>query len=368
MTLTSPRPAASRVSGQDPGQKIGVTALIWILVAAGSLHLSIFISHQLGLGFVRLPEAFALTEGISGLTCMLLLIPFLRARGQQGPWLEWSPRCLVLLVAARWLGVALLAGAGALFYETVSLCLYIPLLVIIANILDPRGAKVLVTGFAVAIGLGGLILMQREDLREFTVLTDWRLPLALLVAIGVMHSLAGLWRTTITDLSLGLNREIELAKRATTDDLTGLKTRAVGESVLMESVEAGLETAVLLIDVDHFKLINDTLGHLQGDEVLRRITAVVKQTTRASDCVCRWGGEEFLVVLTGEAARSALGAAESLRSRIVGQRMLDGRPVTVSIGVAMIRTGETHSELLARADAALYLAKGAGRNRVQMAA
>jgi diguanylate cyclase (GGDEF)-like protein len=124
--------------------------------------------------------------------------------------------------------------------------------------------------------------------------------------------------------------------------------------------------AVVMADVDHFKRVNDEFGHLLGDEVLRQISSLFHQQVRKTDVVCRYGGEEFGIVLTQAAVRQAVGVAEKLR-RSVESWQFPGVPrtVTVSAGVAVFPDhGTTRDCLVRAADTALYAAKQAGRNRV----
>lgn len=160
---------------------------------------------------------------------------------------------------------------------------------------------------------------------------------------------------------------------ALTDELTGLYNRryvfAHLNELLARMPEGGNQTAVMLFDIDHFKLVNDQHGHLAGDEVLRELSSRALRHVRSVDLVGRLGGEEFIVVMPETNLGGAAIVAERLRAAVADEMfMLDGQstlPVTISIGVAV--TGERTDELddlLKRADDALYAAKNAGRNRV----
>lgn len=161
---------------------------------------------------------------------------------------------------------------------------------------------------------------------------------------------------------------------AATDELTGLPNRRR----LREALDAALArgrtgdhpVAVVMFDVDRFKLINDTHGHAVGDEVLRHLARTLVPTLRRDDLLGRQGGEEFLAVMPGTAAPAALQVAERMRMALAdGVVQLDSGSLryTASAGVAVSHPGETAVTLLARADAALYRAKRLGRNRVEMA-
>ncbi|MBC7940595.1 MAG: GGDEF domain-containing protein [Chitinophagaceae bacterium] len=130
--------------------------------------------------------------------------------------------------------------------------------------------------------------------------------------------------------------------------------------------EAG-DNALFAIDIDHFKRINDRHGHDVGDEVLRKVVAVVAARKRAGDQLFRVGGEEFLLLLPGLPEQAALNVAEELRQRLARTELLPGEEVTVSIGVSMLGAGQSVQQWVKRADIALYDAKRSGRNRVSLA-
>jgi diguanylate cyclase (GGDEF)-like protein len=119
-----------------------------------------------------------------------------------------------------------------------------------------------------------------------------------------------------------------------------------------------------MIDIDHFKRINDERGHGAGDAVLNGLVSLVKDRSRQIDLMFRMGGEEFVLLLpaTGEAQAATL--ADELRVSIAAAPLVDGRPVTVSIGVSEVRGDDSPESWIKRADEALYAAKNAGRNRV----
>jgi diguanylate cyclase (GGDEF)-like protein len=123
---------------------------------------------------------------------------------------------------------------------------------------------------------------------------------------------------------------------------------------------------VALLDVDHFKAVNDSFGHASGDTVLCGVAEVLQSFMRQRDLAGRWGGEEFVLVLPGVSLEQGAQVAERLRSRIESARMLPGRSVTASFGVTAWRQGDTLEALMARADAAMYQAKRGGRNRVEL--
>lgn len=172
-----------------------------------------------------------------------------------------------------------------------------------------------------------------------------------------------------------LEEKLEAAQReASTDPLTGLPNRRAFDHRLQalagEAMNSGAPLSLLLLDVDRFKAINDGWGHPVGDAVLRRVAAVIGESLGAAGHAARFGGEEFAAILPGQGAEAAARTAERLRAAVAGQTFTvraTGRSIgsiTVSVGVAAYRVGESLSAWLERADAALYQAKQAGRNRV----
>lgn len=164
-----------------------------------------------------------------------------------------------------------------------------------------------------------------------------------------------------------------LRDHALRDTLTGLLNRRAAQQLMEREWasyrEKDLPFCVLMIDVDHFKRINDEHGHAMGDQVLTGLATRLREGTRPSDHIARMGGEEFLVFLPQTELASAHAAAERLRQHIAACQLgQDGLAVTVSIGVAQAApTDEAFEDLLIRADRALYIAKSAGRNRVELA-
>jgi two-component system, NtrC family, C4-dicarboxylate transport sensor histidine kinase DctB len=268
-----------------------------------------------------------------------------------------------------------------------------------------RTERILKSGATVAdIGGHGTYLMVRRPVPE----TDWRvhllLPLAeienaathvAMLAAGavalVALALLYVWqlrlrqaerersRAALEEAHAALARQHEaltalseeLRVQSSTDGLTGLFNRRH----FMETLERLLGTAerhreplaLLLVDADHFKRVNDEHGHPAGDEVLRRLGAMLREETRDGDVAARYGGEEFIVALPRTDAPAALAVAGRMLERMRTTRIGVERGtlvVTVSIGLAVARPGEDMAQLIRRADAALYEAKHGGRNRV----
>jgi len=154
------------------------------------------------------------------------------------------------------------------------------------------------------------------------------------------------------------------------DPLTGVKNRSTMESAIHREMELarrhGTTLSVILMDIDHFKQINDRFGHLCGDQVLRSVAQCAEQTIRESDMLFRYGGEEFLILLTGTYREGARMLAERIRENIqqLAPHAEMKMHLTVSLGVTCIDESDDIDTLFKRADAALYQAKNNGRNQV----
>ncbi len=159
-----------------------------------------------------------------------------------------------------------------------------------------------------------------------------------------------------------------------TDPLTSLANRKYFDQALASAIaEAAADNeamSLLMTDIDHFKKFNDTYGHLTGDQVLRLVALSVKQNVKGQDIAARYGGEEFAVILPNTVLRSAVTVADHIRRAVMSKELMKrstgehlGR-VTISIGVAALRPGDSAQSLIGRADACLYAAKRSGRNRV----
>jgi diguanylate cyclase (GGDEF)-like protein len=181
----------------------------------------------------------------------------------------------------------------------------------------------------------------------------------------------------LADRLLRVRRERDLARQAAEHDgLTGLLNRRALEQRLRaltdESRAGGAGLAMLFLDIDHFKAINDTQGHAGGDLCLRAVAERIGAELRSGDYLGRWGGEEFVALLPGSNIDDARQVSERVRSSIAGNPVaFEERtvPITISIGIAVFDPlRDNAAALTARADAALYRAKQAGRNRVEATA
>jgi len=225
-------------------------------------------------------------------------------------------------------------------------------------------------------GIGGLRLTEMIR-AEFRVL-----PIIVVTGYGSVESTVAAMRRGATDfvakpvdfalLDLRIRQafDLELARRlANTDGLTGLYNHRHLQERLRQEVDRarryGRPLSLIMADLDHFKAFNDRLGHPRGDQALIEVAHTLRQVSRSSDVAARYGGEEFILILPETPAVEAMVVAERTRQCVEALRL--GTPLTVSLGVAAFRDGQSQEALIEAADAALYESKRRGRNRVCLA-
>jgi two-component system cell cycle response regulator len=246
-----------------------------------------------------------------------------------------------------------------------------PLYAEVRRVWDLEGIEVPVRSvialpFSIERGQYGVFMLRRT--RDLPPLgpTDLEFAQAVITA-----AVAVIQRAQTVELTRADNERLE--RLAHTDPLTQLLNRRALTERLTEEMERALRyessLALLMVDLDHFKRINDTFGHLVGDDVLREVSALVRHTIRPTDLVARYGGEEFLVLLPDTAHDTAVAMAERIRERVAGHGFAahEGLALTSSVGLASFPSARIESveDLFARADAALYRAKADGRNCVR---
>jgi diguanylate cyclase (GGDEF)-like protein len=174
----------------------------------------------------------------------------------------------------------------------------------------------------------------------------------------------GLFTDITADADVASARE----NRALTDQLTDLSNRRAGERSVAREVARAQRThrplSFVMFDVDHFKRVNDTHGHMVGDAVLKSVSAWMTELLRAGDIAVRWGGEEFLAILADTNLDEARQFGDRVRRQIEAIDFGEVGQITISGGAAEYRPGEDPDETIARADANLYQAKSLGRNRI----
>ncbi|AEI82826.1 diguanylate cyclase (plasmid) [Cupriavidus necator N-1] len=226
---------------------------------------------------------------------------------------------------------------------------------------------------ALVLAFQGLVLLMRAATTLFqdAVDTPRFSPSVIQTTYIAAYCFASLFVCLGLLLTVSERLRAQFEYLAQRDDLTGvLSRRAVlhaGSSELKNRRASGQPLSLLLMDIDHFKRINDQHGHLVGDRVLAHFAQTVGRALRHTDYLGRFGGEEFVVLLPHTGAEAAFAVAERVRQAVEQQTALAGQPAcTASLGLASIEAGEaTLDELLARADLALYRAKADGRNRVE---
>jgi diguanylate cyclase (GGDEF)-like protein len=202
-------------------------------------------------------------------------------------------------------------------------------------------------------------------------------------------AMAALRRSFLTNLAIGIAIVLatllvvgyavsiyhrQLDALAVTDKLTGIGNRQLFDRELERALSRGRRGndgfSIILLDLDHFKSVNDAHGHLRGDVAIRRVAEVLRERMRAHDLLCRWGGEELAVLARGCALGDAVTLADKLRNAVAEAPLFEpdnGARVTLSAGVTENKSGDSADAVMGRADYALYRAKAGGRNRVEAA-
>ena len=173
---------------------------------------------------------------------------------------------------------------------------------------------------------------------------------------------------TFTDVTNTVIASKKLEKKALHDTLTGLYNREKLNEFLAHEMNVSrrykTDLSIILFDIDNFKSVNDTFGHIAGDNVLRHLSLVVNKAIRNTDILARWGGEEFIIVAPSTALNSAKILAENIRALTCKDKFIDVGTVTCSFGVTKYRYNESIEDIIERVDVALYEAKNSGKNMV----
>lgn len=306
---------------------------------------------------------------VFGALAVLILLPIAFVRLSQGATLHAAVDFAVVAfimgaTVHAWRGgnldrlgmlVAFALASGGCIVATISpagLYWLYPIVMAIAFMVRPRVSIPLYAGVVLWLVIEGEALAQTGQ------------PLAALAAIIVNGVFAMIFAKRTGE------RRVQLEQLATLDALTGAENRRALETEL-EIAIAGFRrdarpVALAVLDLDHFKTINDRFGHDEGDRVLQRFVQLVQASVRRTDRLYRYGGEEFVLLMPATDELSLQLAMSHLRSQIRNGLTVRGEAVTVSIGGAILRTGERREAWFARADDALYRAKQAGRNRLEI--
>ncbi|UUY06761.1 GGDEF domain-containing protein [Pseudomonas sp. J452] len=227
------------------------------------------------------------------------------------------------------------------------------------------------------VDLQGFLYSEQVEQDYRMVYLGGMLALLVIVLVGAIAlRFAALSRALQREVNRRQNTEEQLLtsnctleRLANTDRLTGLWNRLKFEEVAHQEVSRaeryGYPLSLVFFDLDHFKDINDQHGHEVGDQVLCRLAQLVSGHLRESDSLCRWGGEEFLILMPHTDKQQAEQLAEKLRELVARATLLEQQPISASFGIAQLASGELLRDLVRNADAALYRAKQLGRNRVE---
>ncbi len=302
-----------------------------------------------------------------GLIALLGITPFALLRGINGQWLSFA---VDATIETGILGAVLYAWrTGDTYHPSTFLAYFIGVMSVVAvHILGIPGAYWMYPAL-----IGNFFLTDRRN----------ALAIALLALAGLILS-DSLFRSPAEAASYSVTLVVsallayvfayrssmqrqQLEALALKDALTGACNRRalIGElERTKKTFERGRTTfGLLVLDIDHFKKVNDRHGHIAGDKVLMRLAGLLEQSVRAADRVFRYGGEEFVIIATPTSRDSLAAMAENLRGAAERTLEVDGTRLTVSIGGALLRPGESMEAWFSRADTALYSAKDAGRNR-----
>jgi diguanylate cyclase (GGDEF)-like protein len=310
-----------------------------LLLLCGSLAIAVTVLAYLRLRDEHWTLAFV---DVGVISIMLLVFVFV--------YFSRRTRTIGILMALGFIGAALMS---TLLLGTREVYWAFPALMLAYFMLDARQATILTGGFA------GCFLAIVWD--ELPAVDLTKICLALVTTVLLANAFSLTNRRQLADLRRMVN----------IDPLTGAGNRRA-QNLKLDSACAIFRrneraASVLLLDIDFFKQINDTHGHIVGDQILVELSELVKRNTRATESLYRYGGEEFVVVAEQTSLDAAVNLAEKLRSQTERELFAAGIRITVSIGVAELQRGEEKEDWLRRADAALYRAKGRGRNKVIVA-
>lgn len=267
------------------------------------------------------------------------------------PWERWDNRATLALVP----GAFALVVTGRWFDPTNLGSLYALWFVVIFGWIGswhPSRTSVMIAPFAAAVYVIPFLPGSPAESRESLATVVIAIPIAVVLA-EVLAAKTDAMRSAQSSLEASA----ALLERANlTDDLTGVGNRRRAND-LLDAMAPG--DALVLLDLDHFKVVNDTLGHAEGDRVLMELGAYLLESVRDADCVARFGGEEFLILLRGAGGESGV-----IVERLLAGWREAGSGVSLSAGAAVHVAGCTPAATLKRADALLYQAKADGRDRV----
>lgn len=350
----TPDPYAT-IEVADPLEGLRVRISLWLLPLGALAALAAWGLSAIA-GKLSLPDQYLLLPMAAG----FILLEIYLWRNPQGIRRVWQTA--LFMIAAY--------EVFSLFYETgyklhqrdgiTPAALWFPMVYLMAfNLLNRRQAlRFSLIYLASGLLAGGVGLLMSPSLNVSSINTALQFTLSNIAYLALLYMFAYLRR-----------HYAQMHQMAHTDALTNLTNRRAMQQRLEGELDRARRYnrpfALLLADIDHFKQVNDTYGHSVGDQVLREVSGRLAQHLRESDSLARWGGEEFLIL----APETDLHQAHLLAQRLleaIRENPISGVPVTLSLGVACYRQGDTIAALLSRADEAMYRAKASGRNRVML--
>jgi diguanylate cyclase (GGDEF)-like protein len=339
--------------------------------------------------FVRTTFRSVVQRALALMAALCLLHAFMLCMADNGAWI-WVGATVLLIIPVHWMtskarsfpifliGVGLAVAAAITYVALLATWVgeeagFHFLLLILVPVIMVSGRISIFTKWFMVMALAVYILSLDHSFQML-----WRqagspalLHQRAMHAVNIMAVLILLGFGTSHYFLVVVRMQGQLMKLASTDPLTGLNNRRrlmeVAELELAQSRRYQFPMSLIVCDMDHFKTVNDRLGHDGGDAVLRHASHVIGLMARETDTACRWGGEEFLVLLPNTDLAGAIRVAERVRKFMAETPITIGNQtvnITVTLGVASLGVGETLDLVIARADAALYAGKLAGRNCV----
>jgi diguanylate cyclase (GGDEF)-like protein len=367
------RLSADLVLGTEPKQRIRTgNSLLWLFVY---LLFAVVQHVEVRIGLIDAASSWPLTVwNLTGATGFFLAVRSglnLKLARKGDP--AWTiPQMLWATMAICWSYAITGPARGA-----VILILLPALIYCVLALTERQSRKLTATAFLM---LGSVMLFKAAtDPTRYDPRVEGMHMLFAAIVMGTVWAVSiriGQFRERLQQQRAELSKALErIQLLATRDELTGLTNRRAASQRMREELDmrprrSQLEQpafALVLMDIDHFKRVNDTFGHAAGDEVLRRFASVAESQVRVGELLSRWGGEEFLLVLPGSSGHAAIKVAERLRERLAREDFGDLAPdlnITFSAGVACCCEGDGLDDTVARADRALYEAKDSGRDRI----
>ena len=325
----------------------GIIALLGIAVAE-SLHRGIITNDAFGYWILL------------GFCCFAYMLSFSAAYIEVAKFIAFASAAIYLMIFVI-IGFFYAATSGV-FYTVAATMLWLPLVLVSAFLYLPmRNANMGVAIiFVVEIAL---------TLMSFFIKSEYSMvPLqSLMVNLVLAHLLLVICVLGIIRIRQDKSKSMAYANKmevaANQDSLLGIGNRRYLDDAMTQMAKSDTNCSLLVLDIDHFKQVNDELGHASGDLVLAEIVANIRTNLRPGDLLGRWGGEEFMIIAHNTDLNQAKEFAERIRRAIEEHHFIEGYRLTLSIGVTQYKPGEPSDQVFKRADNALYDAKQNGRNR-----